>query len=614
MLNSPSRFNSVALWTCGLIFCVWSFVVFIKYYAFQYTGWDLSLAGQLMWGLCQGTTKTSLFGGSFLLDHSNYIAFLLVPIYFFFQSALTLLILKTFTFFVGAYILYLFARKHLGPMWGFLFMLGYIFYPANTSMFFFEFNFENLAAPLILLAFYLLEEKRLIPFLITCFILCLVKENMPLVVMMIGLYATFIHRKSIPHISRWAPAVLLLGLGLFLLQIFVIQPHLTKDLGFHQSNYWEFYKKLGKNPLEIIKTILFHPQTTFPLIFAEKNILFLEKLFGPLVIPAIMNPWVLLLGLPLFLQNLLSSFYGQQSVNYYYSCALVVFIFLAAIKTLAILQTTQQKRLLILIILSIFIFDLTTINEWKRRIPKPKPTLIRLKTHSILSLIPKDAGVISSFKYLPWLSQRKDLYLLSRARVSFTREKEQIPDSVEYILFDLASPRNDDIATKNLLRNKKWSVLAVSGDVILLKKNIPQGKPLIQVLPQAKIPESKRLSLTLSSLITLEGIDIPEVISSSSQLLPVTYYWEVLKKQKGTAIVRMVIKQLNKRIWVNDRDVAYSFPLNKGEHITDRAYYSIPPLAAGTYEIRIFITQRIRMLLKNEQYQSDAYIQKITVR
>ena len=48
-------------------------------------------------------------------------------------------------------------------------MLGYMFYPANVSMLLFEFNFENLALPLIILAFYLFEEKKILPFAITCF-------------------------------------------------------------------------------------------------------------------------------------------------------------------------------------------------------------------------------------------------------------------------------------------------------------------------------------------------------------------------------------------------------------------------------------------------------------
>ena len=171
---------------CAVGCCAWAAVCTLKYVRFDYWGWDLSLYAQLMWNLCHGHTTTSLFGGSFLIDHANYIAFLLVPLYFFFQSALTLLYFKLIAFFIGSYVLYLIAQKRLGGAWALGLMLAYIFYPANVAMLFFEFNFENLALPLIFASFYFLEQRRWLPFIICALVLALVKENMPLVVAMFG--------------------------------------------------------------------------------------------------------------------------------------------------------------------------------------------------------------------------------------------------------------------------------------------------------------------------------------------------------------------------------------------------------------------------------------------
>ena len=613
MLNNHSRYNSIALWSCAIIFCIWAYFIFLRYYSFQYTGWDLALSAQIMWSLCHGSTTTSLIGGNFLIDHANYIAFLLVPFYFFFQSALTLLLLKTFTFFVGSYILYLLTTKNLGPIWGILFMLGYIFFPANTSMFFFEFNFENLAPPLILLAFYLLEEKKIISFLITSLILCLIKENMPLIAMMLGLYATIRYRKEMPRFSRCAAALLLLGGGLFILQMFVIHPQITKE---HPSNYWAFYKKLGDfhTPWQIIKNVLFSPQITFPLLFTKRNISFLAQLFGPLLIPVIFSPWILLLGLPLFLQNLLSSFSGAQSIHFYYASSLVVFIFLATIKSLERLKIPQQKYILILIISAIFLFNLTFLKYWCQRIPKPKGTVLGLTTHNIISLIPKDAGIISSYKYLPWLSQRKDLYPLGLEIMPSTRQKMQVPHSVCYALFNPKTHRGHNDIIRKFLSNPQWSILAASENVILMQKNQSQGKPFVQIRQESTIPQAQSIALRLKSFIELEWVNLPIIIPSSSRLFPVTYYWNVLRPLPPHCRVNITITQSNNTIWSNDRPIAYSLPIRRKEYIEDRVYYDIPPLPSGAYEVHIRITRNIRPTSQNLEQQSDVFTQKINVR
>ncbi|MBF0618941.1 MAG: DUF2079 domain-containing protein, partial [Candidatus Omnitrophica bacterium] len=169
--------NLLAIGTCTALAGVWGLVLTLKYYHFGYTGSDLALYAQLMWNLAHGNTHTSLFGGNFLIDHANYIAFLLAPLFAILPTALALLYLKVIVFFAGAYVLYLIALKKLSPALSFFFMLGYVVYPPNISMLFFEFNFENLAPAFIFLAFYFFDQKRLMPFLLTGLLLASIKEN-----------------------------------------------------------------------------------------------------------------------------------------------------------------------------------------------------------------------------------------------------------------------------------------------------------------------------------------------------------------------------------------------------------------------------------------------------
>ena len=128
-MGKDFKYNFVALWTCVIACCAWSYALDLRYYRFTYTSWDLPLYANLMWNLCHGHLSTSLFGGNFLIDHFNVIAFVLVPFYYFFQSALTLLYLKLFALFTAAYLIYILASKRFGGAWGMALMLA----PASVT-------------------------------------------------------------------------------------------------------------------------------------------------------------------------------------------------------------------------------------------------------------------------------------------------------------------------------------------------------------------------------------------------------------------------------------------------------------------------------------------------
>lgn len=586
-----SRYRLTALWTCIILSLLWGTVVTIKYHSFQYTGWDLALSAQIMWSLCQGTLSTSLIGGNFLMDHANYIAFLLVPLYYLFPSALTLLLLKTFTFFAGAYVLYLFSAIKLGGLWGLLIMIGYIFYPANMAMFFFEFNFENLAPPLILLALYLLEKKKFIPFLLSCLLLALVKENMPLVVMMLGLYAFITAWKKNKSLLRLAPFLLILGAGLFLLQLFIIQPRIMAGLPIDASQYWVFYQKLGDSPWKIISNLFLLPQNTWNLLFTERNTAFLAELFGPLALPSAFSPHVLLLGLPLVLQNLLSSSPGQQNIHFYYASSIAVFIFIASIESLARLQRKHLTYFLIPVIMATFVFNLTYFKYWPPNIPKQEKTIQGLRAHNILAMIPEDAVVMTTFKYLPWLSKREELYLLGGTNSPFTRDRKGIPDSAQFVLTDLKDRRRSKKSIKEILTSKDWDLVTRSGDIVLLERNPDKKESLIKFFSNHPSLEKEESPLALSLYMQLNTISIPESILRENFRLPVTYYWNILNTPSRHPQVNVSLSRAGQVLWEENHLAAYALPLKKGDKIKEDTTYTIPPLAPGKYSLQISITQ-----------------------
>ena len=586
-MNKDLRYNYTALLICAVACCAWSYVLDLKYLRLGYTSWDLPLYANLMWNLCHGNMSTSLFEGNFLTDHFNVIAFLLAPFYFFFQSALTMLYFKLFAFFTGAYIFYLLSLKRLGGVWAIAFMLAYLFYPANVTMIFFEFNFENLALPMIFLIFYFFEEKRYSSFMLCCLLLTMVKENMPLVVFMFGIYG-FMTRKE--DWLRWGLYPLILGGGMFIGAFFIFTPLLRYYQGLHMVNvHIGLYSNLGKSPWDIARTFIFNEPKVLQILFNSRNLIFLLQLFGPLLVWSLLSPRILLIASPLFLQDLLSEFSGQQSIYYYYSSTLTVFIFMATIVFLGRINFKFKGYLLFIIIISLFAYDISYVPQWRQRVPSFDEK--QAVSQYLISQIPSDAKVVSSYKFLNMLSQRKDLYVLFLRPNKGTQRKKIIPDTVDYMAADFAPTwgKHKDYV-EMVLSQGPWKVQAAADEDVLLKKNAVGGEMLIKSGEHSFLKSKLgRPVIMLGDALRVEGLDTPASLKFGQRIMRVGYYWEALKDDMNQTLpqIYLSIFQGDRRFYFKSRTPFYGLPLDKGRYYKEVFYYLIPQLSPGRYSIII---------------------------
>ena len=587
-IGKDLRYNYVALLLCAVACCGWSYVLDLKYYRLGYTSWDLPLYANLMWHLCHGSLSTSLFEGNFLTDHFNVIAFALVPFYYFFQSALTMLYFKLFAFFAGAYIFYLLTAKRLGGLWGIAFMLAYMFYPANVAMIFFEFNFENLALPLIFLLFYYFEEKKFLSFMVCCFLLTTVKENMPLVVFMFGIYGLMTRKEDR---VRWGLYPMFLGFVMFMGEVFVAIPLFRPALDL-VNQHLNMYFHLGHAPREIVRTLIFDESKVFRALFSSSNASFLLQLFGPLLMTALLAPKILLIASPLFLQDLLSKFPGQHSIYFFYSSTLTVFIFMATIDSLGRITIKFKGHLLLLIIGLLFAFNLWHIPRWIERLsPFQEKQLV---SHYFLSQIPPDAQVVASYKFLYMLSQRKGLYVLSSDPRKLSLQKEIFPGTVDYMMVDFNTVYS---ATRAHFRERlrddlfydPWTVQAAADEVVLLRKNAPRGEKLIE-WGEHSLSLAKPLQPVMADYaLKTEGVEVPRFLKFDQRIMRVVFYWESLKDDENRNLppIYLSIFQGGKMFYSKDRPPFYGLPFLKGLHGKAVFYYFIPRLSPGDYVVVI---------------------------
>ena len=121
--------------------------------------------------------------------HFDPLVALLAPLWWLWPSPELLLVVQTICVALGAVPVFLLARKHLGSDWsGLAFALVYLLYPPTQWLVVDDFHPVALAAPLLLAAIWFLDEGRLLPFALCAGAACLTKEQIGLVVAVLGIW------------------------------------------------------------------------------------------------------------------------------------------------------------------------------------------------------------------------------------------------------------------------------------------------------------------------------------------------------------------------------------------------------------------------------------------
>ncbi len=477
LFKGKDRTDIMALALCLAAFSFFSIVLSYKFFHFGYYDWDLAFFAQGMWGLCHGAGYVSLFDTNFFSNHANLIAVLIVPIYKLFPHPLTLVLLKVLSFVTAAYVLYVFAKEKLGPPTAFLFLCLYLFYIPNLFGIFYEFDFESLAPPFLMLIFYFYEKERWLGFLVCAGILILIKENLSLIVLAFSIHALFIKKDKI----RWAVIPGALALVSFYLLVCVFIPYMSgRPIGEGHPYYiGENYKDLGGSIQGILFSFIFHPIRVWHYILTPENTRFLFILFNPFMYLPLASPGVLFLISPIIVQHLLSSSMTEHSILFAYVLTMSPVLFLATISTLEYIHKNLRPAypfvLMVLSFLSLLYFFMLFTEHHKRFILNAFPNQTQQILHDqweLVRLVPPDASVLASFSFLAPLSQRKDLYAFYKIydpKFQSDQWSYKLPPDVQYALIDSRDPWLLKESDYKSAKERARKFLA-SGDWIVLKK------------------------------------------------------------------------------------------------------------------------------------------------
>ena len=488
-----------------------SFMVVMQHEGLQTKGYDLGNYDQAIWSTAhgglleftnwQGKDEWFLYPTR-LGMHVEPILFLIVPLYWLWENVRGLLILQVVIIALGAVGIWLLARwkydageiaSSAGRWAALLLAAAFLLNPALQSILFDDFHGVALVAGFIPFAIYFMLRRRYGWFALFALLIAMTKEEMPLLVALMGLYILIFQGwrgkdKSSRRKALWVGGgVFVLGIAWSALAFFVIIPHFNSG---GSSPYIARYDSLLGDEGLTLATL---PRFIFAVlgtVFNRQSLEYVVGLLSPTAFLALFDlPLFLIGGVSLFI-NLLSSFPRQQFVGFHYVSALVPLTVAATVTGIANLVRYLRS-------------DDSRLTRWipVKRIPAPRLQLIlaimaflftlgaqydhgftpltrgfrwpALQAHHHLAQrffdqIPPDASVSTQRRLNPHLTHRRQITILPFDR------------SGEYYLIDITrdwrydDPDDHQWLLDNIVDAPGYGIIDAADGFMLLQRGTPE--------------------------------------------------------------------------------------------------------------------------------------------
>jgi uncharacterized membrane protein len=406
-----------------LITGVWTVLFFVTaargYWAFGDTR-DLEVFDQALWNTTQGRFYRSSTVGDVNLfsEHFDPLNLSLVVFYFVYPSPLILLAAQAIMLGLGAVPLYWLARDRFpGHALAALFPILYLFYLPIREANRFGYHPGALVPPLFFFALYFLEKSRWGWMVFFLALSGLLKENMPIAGVMIGIYVFFVAGR---RLLGGALAVVF-GLWFYVGFAWIVPAFGPLSGGY---KYFDLFTRLEASPSGMFLAPILNPSGLMAGLTAhvQRKVEYVLDVFGPLGFLSFLSPSRFLLGVPFLAPHLLSDGSLLTTVKTHHTADLTPFVFYAALggvdNLLRWLSGTDirgrswgreplGRAVAVLLLSASFVY-----HGW------PEPFLLRRyavtphhqRLYEALREIPPDASVSTQRRIAPHLSHRRALY------------------------------------------------------------------------------------------------------------------------------------------------------------------------------------------------------------
>ena len=465
-IRYPDRFDGVVILAVCVYAIIFSYLSILKYNTFQFE-YDLAVFNQAFFNtITNGELLTnSLEHGSHFGLHFSPVLFTLVPVYALFPGPHVLLIAQSILLGLGAIPLYLCGREKLGEKAGCVIGILYLMYPSLHGVNLYEFHEVAFLPLLVGMALWCFVTGRNNLLLVFGILSLFVKEDVSLIVGMIGLIGLYQTRHN--RISERWQYLVLVALSVFTLGLFflVIKP---------------VFASLGSAPAPDFLNQYVDPMTSISKYNSYTvRVEYILKSFIPVLFIPVLSLEILAISVPSFVEILFSgSIY--YSVWFHYSALIIPGLFIATIMGLSKIKSRDGPfgsrlfvPLLICMMISSTICALTYSPAIKQVSLVGDFDEHALEEHrdyviQLASAIPSDASISTQFNLLPFVSTHKQI-------------NENYEDGVDIILLDnafawrardfLADKQNIE-ANYDLILKKNYLELYVNKEKTVLQSQI----------------------------------------------------------------------------------------------------------------------------------------------
>lgn len=443
--------------------------------AFQTGRFDVGNLTQAVWSTAHGRflEMTDLQGDqiSRLGAHFDPLVALLAPLWWLWPHPSLLLVAQAVAVAAGAVPVFLLARKHLGSEWaGLGFALAYLLYPPTQWLVLDDFHPVAFATPLLLAAIWFLDGDRLVPFALCAGAACLTKEQIGLVVAMLGLWYAVAHRRP-----RGGMLIAAFGVLVAVVATAVVVPHYAPGGG---SPFAARYADVGGSPAGIARTAIAHPSRILEAATQHRDLSYLFDLLWPLGGLSLLAPLTAAIALPELALNVLSRTQTQTSIHFHYTAGAIPGLVAGAVFGAARLVRRRPsvagplvRGVVVLALVAGVVFG--PLPLW-RHVPFGSTLATRdhvVTAHDeitarVLRAIPPGAAVSATNTLGAHLSTRRRIFsfpLLREARwvaVDLTRQSS----------LDDARGRGFADAYAALRRDPRWQVVRSEDGVVVLRR------------------------------------------------------------------------------------------------------------------------------------------------
>ncbi len=299
-----------------------------RHLAFWSGRFDLGNLTQAVWSTSHGRFLeiTDLQGHqiSRLGAHFDPLVAAFAPLWRVWPSPAMLLTIQAIAVAAGAIPVFLLARKHLASEWGGLaFAVGYLLYPATQWLTVDDFHPVALATPLLLAAFWHLDEDRVLPFAVLALLACLTKEQVGFTVAAMGAWYALARGRRLA-----GGLIAVAGAAISYIAVSIVVPHFAPGTG---SPFEGRYAAVGGSLSGMGRLAVTHPGRILGAITEPRDFRYLLQLLLPLALLPLLGLGASLIALPEIALNVLSDTPTQTSIDFHYTAVAIPGLVIGAV-------------------------------------------------------------------------------------------------------------------------------------------------------------------------------------------------------------------------------------------------------------------------------------------